>query len=99
MAPSPRSPYTDLLARVTNWPMRAEGPGHQEGDRVVIYMPMSIEGVVAMHELRASRRHSVVFGGFSAQSLRDRIQDAGAVLLITADEQMRGGKACRSRHR
>ena len=57
-------------------------------------MPMSIEGVVAMQACaRIGATHSVVFGGFSAQSLRDRIEDAGAVMVITADEQMRGGKA------
>jgi acetyl-CoA synthetase len=54
---------------------------------------MSIEGVVAMQACaRIGATHSVVFGGFSAQSLRDRIVDAGAVLVITADEQVRGGK-------
>ena len=57
-------------------------------------MPMSIEGVVAMLACaRIGATHSVVFGGFSAQSLRDRIADTGAVMVITADEQMRGGKA------
>jgi acyl-coenzyme A synthetase/AMP-(fatty) acid ligase len=65
----------------------------KKGDRVVIYLPMSIEGVVAMQACaRIGATHSVVFGGFSAQSLRDRIEDAGAVLIITADEQCRGGK-------
>ena len=54
---------------------------------------MSIEGIVAMQACaRIGATHSVVFGGFSAQSLRDRISDAGAVMLITADEQCRGGK-------
>ena len=68
--------------------------GVKKGDRVVIYMPMSVEGVVAMQACaRIGATHSVVFGGFSAQSLRDRIDDAGAVMVITADEQMRGGKA------
>jgi acetyl-CoA synthetase len=67
--------------------------GVKRGDRVVIYMPMSIEGVVAMQACaRIGATHSVVFGGFSAQSLRDRINDAGAVMVITADEQLRGGK-------
>ena len=57
-------------------------------------MPMSIEGVVAMQACaRIGATHSVVFGGFSAQSLRDRIADTGAVMVITADEQLRGGKA------
>ena len=57
-------------------------------------MPMSIEGVVAMQACaRIGATHSVVFGGFSAKSLQERIIDAGAVAVITADEQMRGGKA------
>ena len=65
----------------------------KKGDRVVIYMPMSVEGVVAMQACaRIGATHSVVFGGFSAQSLRDRIDDTGAVMVITADEQVRGGK-------
>jgi acetyl-CoA synthetase len=59
-------------------------------------MPMSVEGVAAMQACaRIGATHSVVFGGFSAQSLRDRIKDTGAVLVITADEQVRGGKPCR----
>jgi acetyl-CoA synthetase len=67
--------------------------GVKKGDRVVIYLPMSIEGIVAMQACaRIGATHSVVFGGFSAQSLRERISDAGAVMLITADEQCRGGK-------
>jgi acetyl-CoA synthetase len=52
---------------------------------VVIYLPMSVEGVGATH--------SVVFGGFSSKSLNERLVDVGAIALITADEQMRGGKA------
>ena len=56
-------------------------------------MPMSIEGVVAMQACaRIGATHSVVFGGFSAKSLQERIIDAGAVAVITADEQVRGGK-------
>ena len=56
-------------------------------------MSMSVEGVVAMQACaRIGATHSVVFGGFSAQSLRDRIEGAGAVMVITADEQLRGGK-------
>ena len=56
-------------------------------------MPMSIEGVVAMQACaRIGATHSVVFGGFSAKSLQERIIDAGAVAVITADEQLRGGK-------
>ena len=58
-----------------------------------IYMPMSVEGVVAMQACaRIGATHSVVFGGFSAKSLQERIIDAGAVAVITADEQARGGK-------
>ena len=67
--------------------------GIKKGDRVVIYLPMSIEGVAAMHACaRIGATHSVVFGGFSAKSLQERIQDAGAVAVLTADEQCRGGK-------
>ena len=63
------------------------------GDRVVIYLPMGIEAVVAM--LACSRiglTHSVVFGGFSAKSIQERIKDAKAKLVITSDIQYRGGK-------
>ena len=56
-------------------------------------MPMSIEAVVAMQACaRIGATHSVVFGGFSAKSLQERIVDAGAVAVITADGQMRGGR-------
>src|SRR5207249_1009115 len=67
--------------------------GIKKGDRVIIYMPMSIEVVTAMQACaRIGATHSVVFGGFSAKSLQERIIDAGAVAVITADGQMRGGK-------
>ncbi len=63
------------------------------GDRVIIYMPMSIEAVVAMQACaRIGATHSVVFGGFSAKSLHERIIDAGATAIITADGGYRGGK-------
>ena len=63
------------------------------GDRVIIYMPMGIEAVVAMQACaRIGLIHSVVFGGFSAKSLNERIIDAGAVAVITSDGQFRGGK-------
>ncbi|WP_284617447.1 acetate--CoA ligase [Aquabacterium humicola] len=89
-----RATYSDLLARTCRMANALRERGVKKGDRVVIYMPMSIEGVVAMQACaRIGATHSVVFGGFSAQSLRDRVQDAGAVLLITADEQARGGKS------
>ena len=92
-ARSRRSPTSELLARVCRLANALKARGVKKGDRVVIYMPMSIEGVVAMQACaRIGATHSVVFGGFSAQSLRDRIDDAGAVVVITADEQLRGGK-------
>jgi acetyl-CoA synthetase len=85
--------YSELLAKTCQMANALKGMGVAKGDRVVIYMPMSIEGVVAMQACaRIGATHSVVFGGFSAQSLRDRIEDAGAVMVITADEQVRGGK-------
>ncbi|MFO1220880.1 MAG: acetate--CoA ligase [Burkholderiaceae bacterium] len=89
-----RVTYGELLERVCKTANALRSLGVKKGDRVVIYLPMSVEGVVAMQACaRIGATHSVVFGGFSAQSLRDRIEDAGAVMVITADEQMRGGKA------
>jgi acetyl-CoA synthetase len=88
-----RVSYRDLLGRVSRLANALRAQGVKSGDRVVIYLPMSIEGIVAMQACaRIGATHSVVFGGFSAHSLRDRISDAGAVMLITADEQCRGGK-------
>ena len=88
-----KATYSDLLARTCQLANALRARGVQKGDRVVIYLGMSIEGVVAMQACaRIGATHSVVFGGFSAQSLRDRIADTGAVMVITADEQMRGGK-------
>ena len=89
-----RVTYAELLARTAQLANALKARGVKKGDRVVIYMPMSVEGVVAMQACaRIGATHSVVFGGFSAQSLRDRVQDAGAVMLLTADEQARGGKS------
>ena len=86
--------YSELLARVAQLANALRARGVKKGDRVVIYMSMSIEGVAAMQACaRIGAPHSVVFGGFSAQSLRDRIEDTGAVMVITADEQARGGKS------
>jgi len=88
-----RVSYNALLAMVSQFANALRGRGVGKGDRVVIYMGMSVEGVAAMQACaRIGATHSVVFGGFSAQSLRDRIEDAGAVMVITADEQVRGGK-------
>ncbi len=85
--------YKDLLSRVSRFANALRAQGIKKGDRVLIYMPMSVEGVVAMQACaRIGAIHSVVFGGFSAKSVQERIQDAGAVAVITADEQCRGGK-------
>ena len=85
--------YRELLAMVCRLANGLRAQGIKKGDRVIIYMAMGIEGVVAMQACaRIGAVHSVVFGGFSAQSVRDRINDAGAVAVITTDEQCRGGK-------
>ena len=85
--------YKDLHAKVCQFANGLRSLGVKKGDRVVIYMPMSVEGVVAMQACaRIGATHSVVFGGFSAKSLQERIVDVGATLVITADEQVRGGK-------
>jgi len=86
--------YQDLLERVCKMANALRKMGIKSGDRVIIYMSMSIEGIVAMQACaRIGATHSVVFGGFSAKSLQERIVDVGAVAVITADEQLRGGKA------
>ena len=86
--------YKELLSRTCQMANALKARGVKKGDRVLIYMSMSVEGVVAMQACaRIGAIHSVVFGGFSAQSVRDRIEDAGAVMVITADEQLRGGKS------
>jgi acetyl-CoA synthetase len=85
--------YKELLARVSQFANALKAQGIQKGDRVIVYMPMTIEGVVAMQACaRIGATHSVVFGGFSAKALNERIIDAGAVAVITANYQMRGGK-------
>jgi acetyl-CoA synthetase len=87
------STYRDLYHRVCQLANGLKSLGIGRGDRVIIYMPMSIEAVVAMQACaRIGATHSVVFGGFSAKSLQERILNAGAVAVITADEQHRGGK-------
>jgi len=86
--------YRELLALVGRFANVLKARGVRKGDRVIIYMSMSVEGVAAMQACaRIGAPHSVVFGGFSAQALRDRIEDTGAVMVITADQQLRGGKA------
>ncbi len=86
--------YRQLHVRVCRFANALRGMGVTKGDRVIIYIPMTIEGVVAMQACaRIGATHSVVFGGFSAKSLHERIVDAGAVAIITADQQLRGGRA------
>ncbi|WP_050462945.1 acetate--CoA ligase [Herbaspirillum autotrophicum] len=88
-----RVTYRELHRRVCHFANGLKSLGVKKGDRVVIYMPMSIEGVAAMQACaRIGATHSVVFGGFSAKSLQERVIDAGAVAVITADVQVRGGK-------
>ena len=85
--------YRDLLARTCQIANGLRSLGIAKGDRVVIYISMSIDGVAAMLACaRIGATHSVVFGGFSAQALRDRIEDTAAKAVITADHQVRGGK-------
>ncbi|MCB1947360.1 acetate--CoA ligase [Nitrosomonas sp.] len=85
--------YRDLHQRVCKLANALKAHNLTKGDRVVIYMPMRIEAVVAMQACaRIGAIHSVVFGGFSSKSLHERITDAGAKAVITADEQVRGGK-------
>lgn len=88
-----RVSYRELLERVSQFANALKAQGVQKGDRVLIYMPMTIEGVVAMQACaRIGATHSVVFGGFSAKAVQERIIDAGAVVVITANYQLRGGK-------
>src|SRR3954464_2090553 len=85
--------YKQLYERVCRFANGLRKLGIRKGERVLIYMPMSIEAVVAMQACaRIGATHSVVFGGFSAKSVQERIVDAGAIAIITADGQMRGGK-------
>ena len=85
--------YKDLYHRVCQFSNALKSLGIQKGDRVLVYMPMSIEAIIAMQSCaRIGATHSVVFGGFSAKSVHERIIDAGAVAVITADGQMRGGR-------
>ena len=86
--------YRDIYHRVCRFANGLKSLGIAKGDRVIVYMPMSVEAVVAMQACaRIGAIHSVVFGGFSAKSLHERIIDAGAKAVVTADEGHRGGKA------
>ena len=84
--------YADLLSRVCQAANALKALGVKQGDRIAIYMPMIPEAAVAMLACaRLGAMHSVVFGGFSADSLLSRIQDADASLVITADGGFRKG--------
>jgi len=87
-----RVTYRELHREVSKFANALKSLGIQEGDRVAIYMPLIVEAVVAMLACaRIGAIHSVVFGGFSADALKDRIQDAEAKLVITASSGFRRG--------
>ena len=88
-----RISWRELHAEVCQLANGLRALGIESGDRVVLYMPMVPEAVMAMQACaRIGAIHSVVFGGFSVESLKDRIEDAGARVVITADGGHRGGK-------
>jgi acetyl-CoA synthetase len=88
-----RVTYRDLHERVCRLANGLKALGVSKGDRVCIYLPMVVEAAVAMLACtRIGAIHTVVFGGFSPDSLANRMQDAAASVLITADEGRRGGR-------
>jgi acetyl-CoA synthetase len=85
--------YRELYERVCRFANGLKSLGVQKGDRVVVYMPMVADAVVAMQACaRIGAIHSVVFGGFSSGAVKDRVKDAAAKVIITANESVRGGK-------
>ena len=85
--------YADLLAETCRFANALRADGVRAGDRVCIYMPLSIEGIVAMLACaRIGAVHSVIYAGLGATALRDRIDDAGAEVVIGADVTYRRGK-------
>ena len=85
--------YRELHAEVSKFANVLKGRGVKKGDRVSIYLPMIPEAAVAMLACaRIGAVHSIVFGGFSPDALRDRISDAECGVVITSDQSMRGGK-------
>ena len=92
--PSQHVSYRELYERVCRLGNALRNLGVKKGDRVTIYLPMIPDAVVAMQACaRIGAIHSVVFGGFSPQSIADRIADCGTKVVITADEGLRGGKS------
>ncbi|HLT45564.1 MAG TPA: acetate--CoA ligase [Luteimonas sp.] len=88
-----RVTYRELHARVCRLANALRSLGVAKGDRVTIYLPMIVEAAVAMLACaRIGAIHTVVFGGFSSNSIADRVRDSGAKVIITADEGLRGGK-------
>jgi acetyl-CoA synthetase len=86
--------YRELHQQVCRFANGLKSLGVKKGDRVIIYMPMGAEAIMAMQACaRIGAIHSVVFGGFSSKSIQERILDAGAVVVITANQSVRGGKA------
>ncbi len=85
--------YAELHEEVCKFSNVLKSRGVKKGDRISIYMPMIPEATVAMLACtRIGAVHSIVFGGFSPDALRDRIQDSDCQVVITADQSMRGGK-------
>ncbi|HXC21718.1 MAG TPA: AMP-binding protein, partial [Steroidobacteraceae bacterium] len=86
--------YAQLHQEVCRFANALKAKGIERGDRVIIYLPQIPEAVIAMQACaRIGAVHSVVFGGFSANAVKDRIEDAGAKLVVTADGGWRGGHA------
>ncbi|KRG88063.1 acetyl-CoA synthetase [Stenotrophomonas daejeonensis] len=92
-APAQKVTYRELHERVCKLGNALRNLGVAKGDRVTIYLPMIVDAAVAMLACaRIGAIHSVVFGGFAANSIADRVADCGSKLIITADEGLRGGK-------
>jgi len=92
-APAQHVTYRQLYERVCQLGNALRNLGIRKGDRVTIYLPMIVDAAVAMLACaRVGAVHSVVFGGFAANSIADRVSDCGSKLIITADEGLRGGR-------
>ena len=91
---APRVSYSELLTEVKRMAGALKTLGVGKGDRVTIYMPMCVEGAVAMLACaRIGAVHSVVFGGFSPEAIAGRIEDCGSRFVVCADTALRGGKS------